>query len=177
MIDIKNGSLTPDLKAFEEGGKVDIGCMGGFKLNGMSSLVCTDTGLFDNPTPTCDGKIERFFFSPYLNLENCSKWRTAWSILVILCLLYSPDVDECTDASESNNVSPVCDINAKCRNTIGSYECVCDEGYMMVADKCVYSPSGSGSSNPGNGNQPEPVATPPPKQDYMWFYDMVCVPC
>lgn len=41
------------------------------------------------------------------------------------------DIDECT---ESGNVT--CQENAHCNNTLGSYECVCSEGYDMVDDKC-----------------------------------------
>ena len=39
-------------------------------------------------------------------------------------LFLSSDLDEC--ASES----PVCDINAACLNTVGSFSCACNEGYI-----------------------------------------------
>jgi len=37
--------------------------------------------------------------------------------------LFFLDIDEC------NASSPVCDINANCSNTRGSYDCTCKVGY------------------------------------------------
>lgn len=40
------------------------------------------------------------------------------------------DVDEC------NASSPVCDVNAICNNTIGSYRCACNPGYSGDGRTC-----------------------------------------
>ena len=43
---------------------------------------------------------------------------------------FHSDVDEC------NASSPVCDLNAKCNNTIGSYRCTCNTGYHGDGKSC-----------------------------------------
>ena len=42
-----------------------------------------------------------------------------------------PDVDECDLGSY------VCDVNAYCENTIGSYDCVCEDGYIENGTFCM----------------------------------------
>ncbi|XP_065196230.1 sushi, von Willebrand factor type A, EGF and pentraxin domain-containing protein 1-like [Sycon ciliatum] len=42
------------------------------------------------------------------------------------------DVDEC-----SKTITPVCGPTVKCRNTIGSYVCYCDPGYIVENNDCV----------------------------------------
>ena len=39
------------------------------------------------------------------------------------------DVDECTNEN-------ICDVNAQCVNTEGSYECVCNPGYSGNGTMC-----------------------------------------
>lgn len=53
--------------------------------------------------------------------------------LLIVFLLLSTDVDEC---SELNNRMSLCK-NAKCKNTVGSYQCVCLPGFT-ASDKPNY---------------------------------------
>ena len=48
---------------------------------------------------------------------------------ILLCYFYS-DVDECTASS------PVCDVNAQCLNTRGSYSCRCKVGYSGRGKTC-----------------------------------------
>ena len=48
---------------------------------------------------------------------------------ILLCYFYS-DVDECTASS------PVCDVNAQCSNTRGSYSCRCKVGYSGSGKTC-----------------------------------------
>ena len=45
-------------------------------------------------------------------------------------LLFSIDIDECAGNSS------VCDLNAKCNNTIGSYECHCLPGFTGNGSLC-----------------------------------------
>ena len=42
-----------------------------------------------------------------------------------------PDVDECVLGTY------VCDVNAYCENTIGSYDCVCVDGYRKNGTFCM----------------------------------------
>ena len=44
--------------------------------------------------------------------------------------LFFLDIDEC------NSSSPVCDINATCSNTRGSYYCTCKVGYTGDGKTC-----------------------------------------
>jgi len=45
--------------------------------------------------------------------------------------IYFVDVDECNDAV------PVCDVNATCRNTLGSYQCACKAGFTGNGKTCT----------------------------------------
>ena len=45
--------------------------------------------------------------------------------------ILAADVDECTSGGHS------CHKHAVCRNTVGSYECKCREGYEGDGEKCV----------------------------------------
>ena len=50
--------------------------------------------------------------------------------LVFLLKLFFLDIDECSASS------PVCDINATCSNTPGSYYCTCKVGYTGDGKTC-----------------------------------------
>ena len=67
------------------------------------------------------------------------EWRTVqvktpyclWCVLVPIPIFPFPDVDECDLGSY------VCDVNAYCENTIGSYDCVCVDGYVENGTFCM----------------------------------------
>ena len=40
------------------------------------------------------------------------------------------DVNECADEE------PPCDLNADCENTVGSFQCYCNEGYTAEGNTC-----------------------------------------
>ena len=42
----------------------------------------------------------------------------------------------CVDIDECSASSPVCDINANCSNTRGSFYCTCKEGYTGDGITC-----------------------------------------
>ena len=42
----------------------------------------------------------------------------------------------CLDADECNASVPVCDVNAKCINTIGSFTCACKTGFSGDGFSC-----------------------------------------
>ena len=44
--------------------------------------------------------------------------------------------DVCLDANECNASSPVCDKNAACQNTHGSYRCTCNAGFAGDGKTC-----------------------------------------
>ena len=46
-------------------------------------------------------------------------------------MLINLDMDEC------KNGQAKCNKNTVCRNTIGSYECDCKDGYEMKGNDCV----------------------------------------
>jgi hypothetical protein len=46
-------------------------------------------------------------------------------------IIFFPDVDECE--LEIHN----CDVNAECIDTVGSYECVCNQGYSGDGINCT----------------------------------------
>ena len=45
--------------------------------------------------------------------------------IFILSTLTPSDIDEC-----ANGLDILCDENARCTNTNGSYECNCEDGYI-----------------------------------------------
>ena len=52
----------------------------------------------------------------------------------LLVLSIRPDIDEC--AMETD----MCDMNANCTNTDGSYDCTCDNGYSgdgLTCSECL----------------------------------------
>ena len=46
-------------------------------------------------------------------------------------MFFCPDIDEC-----SASQAPVCDINANCSNTRGSYYCTCKAGFTGDGKTC-----------------------------------------
>ena len=50
-------------------------------------------------------------------------------------MLFFEDIDEC--ATETDN----CDINAKCKNTIGSFTCPCNIGFEINHSTCIGNPN------------------------------------
>ena len=59
----------------------------------------------------------------YLNLEKIH-------IYSVVCFMLFVDDDECL------KTPPVCDINANCKNTLGSYLCSCKEGFKGDGKTC-----------------------------------------
>ena len=52
-------------------------------------------------------------------------------ILVSKILHFIADVDECSASA------PVCDVNADCKNTRGSYRCTCKAGFTGDGKTCT----------------------------------------
>lgn len=69
---------------------------------------------------------------------------------VCMCFFFSEDVNECMDTND-------CDVNAQCNNTIGSYFCTCNMGYV-----------GDGLNCTGNGTEIFCIAL-----DYVSLYHII----
>ena len=65
--------------------------------------------------------------SYFLSTTACC---TCLSIVFVIFVVVYSDVDECTASS------PVCDVNAICQNTRGSYSCTCKIGYFGDGKTC-----------------------------------------
>ena len=83
-------------------------CLGN---NGGCDQLCT-ISTFENYTCSCHPG-----FSLDLNGYNCSGIMIIWLPLIINCV----DIDECANS----------DCEHICVNTIGSYSCLCHDGYSL----------------------------------------------
>ena len=72
---------------------------------------------------TCRKKSSTQICITYLNLEKTH-------IFYVVCFMLFVDDDECL------KTPPVCDINANCKNTLGSYLCSCKEGFKGDGKTC-----------------------------------------
>ena len=73
-------------------------------------------------------------------VENCTGKRIPYTIQIVCLYIYFkcpiptfsfPDIDECTLGTY------VCDVNAYCENTIGSYDCICVDGFVENGTFCM----------------------------------------
>ena len=55
---------------------------------------------------------------------------TCCGLMPFINVFFCPDIDECCASS------PVCDINANCSNTRGSYYCTCKAGFTGDGKTC-----------------------------------------
>ena len=54
------------------------------------------------------------------------------NIFVLCGIFFWTDIDECN----SQFGGRVCDLNARCHNVIGSFRCVCNEGFQQEGKLC-----------------------------------------
>ena len=67
----------------------------------------------------------------YYFLIFCFVLLLSISSILSLFTIYLPDIDEC-----KSDIS-LCDVNANCSNTYGSYKCTCKEGYNGTGHVCT----------------------------------------
>ena len=60
----------------------------------------------------------------------CFLFQIVSEIVFQNCIVLS-DVDECSKGSHD------CDVNARCNNTVGSYQCVCKPTYYGNGKNCT----------------------------------------
>ncbi|XP_057293625.1 uncharacterized protein LOC130622207 [Hydractinia symbiolongicarpus] len=115
-----------------------IQCLPGFLINGSSMLQCSSNGSWIGVVPHCR------------DIDECN----------------TSNDSEASSGEPTDNEPDVCDYNAQCVNTIGSYKCVCDEGYVMIKSKCEFSPPGGRTEAP---TLKTTVSTTPPPLNYIWL--------
>ena len=49
--------------------------------------------------------------------------------MIDLFPIFPPDIDECLNAS-------VCNVDASCQNTVGSFMCICNSGFSGNGSFC-----------------------------------------
>ena len=88
--------------------------------NTIGSFVCTCKDGFSGDGEQCTGKL----------MKNLYTWLRIDTKVKFLHIILSLDIDECTSGTSN------CKANAHCINTIGSYKCVCDTGYIGHCEAC-----------------------------------------
>ena len=102
--------------------------------NSAGSFSCAcKTGFSGNGT-ACTGEI--YYFIDSLFRPSSSFTQIIFSFCIsykFLCVsfLYLLDINECTSGTQN------CDANAACTNTVGSFSCACNVGYVGSGTKCV----------------------------------------
>ena len=110
--------------------------------NTRGSYICNCRAGYTGDGKTCQGRFENVKLTQrvrdvflYTNQKQISPIVLLKHPLVfpycslVICVPFS-DVDEC------NASSPVCDSNANCSNTRGSYICTCRAGYTGDGKTC-----------------------------------------
>ena len=86
----------------------------------MGSFSCECREGFTGDGVTCGG----YYF--ILNIKNPYFRILLIEVLSLIFHFKFSDIDECTAGSAS------CHANASCQNQIGSYQCVCNQGILLL---------------------------------------------
>ena len=75
----------------------------------------------------CIGEEQAFAFHLHsLNVERLIVYNSK----CILSLFFTADIDECEGTA-------LCPANSTCVNTFGSFDCVCDDGFVQNGSVCI----------------------------------------
>ena len=61
----------------------------------------------------------------------CNILLSAANVLHLSLMCFLVDIDECAEGTDN------CDSNAACTNTLGSFTCECNNGYLGSGQKCL----------------------------------------
>ena len=121
-------------------------------LNTIGSFACRCTNGFTGDGQTCNGGCHYFYIFQY-DLPSCMRLRFNDDSFNNICNTIPANsyycsthfancfIYECSFFSDINEcLSPEtfhCDPNASCRNTQGSYSCICNHGFTQNGDICI----------------------------------------
>jgi len=113
FIHIRYSHVNPRKSFFYENEHVTVRCQKGFHLIGAGKLRCTSYGNWSHPFPRC------------VDIDECST--------------KTSDSAEGSGLAVNVDTEPdVCHVNAVCTNTVGSYQCACEEGYDGNGFLCTW---------------------------------------
>ena len=97
------------------------------------------------------GKSKFDTFKKYLNFENCKKYarHIGLSVGLLLCVVFVVIIFKsaqcstgyegkgCADIDECSASKHTCYRNFNCRNTLGSFDCYCLQGFNATEEDCI----------------------------------------
>ncbi|XP_071941000.1 uncharacterized protein [Antedon mediterranea] len=130
LIAPSNGQVVPS-GSVDHGETVSFMCNNGYNLVGRETLMCED-GKYNEVIPTCV-EINDCESEPCLNGGTCLDGVSQYTCT---CTEQWEDANCTTDVDECTEGKYECDVHASCNNTIGSYNCTCNDGYKGDGITC-----------------------------------------
>ena len=99
-----------------------------------STLQSCVEGCFTKRTKRISPCIQKCQIRKAKTEKQCDeqKGKIKFDLTIIKLFIAEKDIDECKLGTDE------CGDNAVCYNTMGSYQCLCKTGYVMVENKCFY---------------------------------------
>ena len=108
--------------------------------NTIGSYTCDCNNGYAGDGKSCNGKFFTSYYIKYTCMIHSHRKKVTIKIQIgnfsFDCFYYVPnfyfatDIDECTLGTDN------CDVNANCTNTIGSFECFCNDGFEGDGTSC-----------------------------------------
>ena len=99
--------------------------------------LCAKPFIWKYLLPTRSFSSEKFYTRTRFEREGKDNWEMAYSLfkLMTICTYHwitshTVDVLPCLDIDECTVGTHICDVNADCNNTQGSYNCTCTDGFI-----------------------------------------------
>ncbi|KAL3876991.1 hypothetical protein ACJMK2_034758 [Sinanodonta woodiana] len=142
--------ISPNMYIF--GARVEFRCIEGYRLIGASYLLCLMNGQWSDNETSCEPNVtcqELIILHGMVNSSGPVMYRT---VIEVKCLPgykikgdsniltcneagdYDRDVPTCEDIDECSENNRTCGFGNHCINTIGSYWCLCENGYQWVPE-------------------------------------------